>query len=188
MEGGGSGKASLSAGGNRQNGVFIHYFLNDKPGEKDTVKISILDAGGTLIKTFSTHHKENKLTVGQGANLFVWNMRYPDAEKFDGMVLWSYGLTGPKAVPGAYRVRLEAAGQTLEENFEILADPRSQASAADFKNQFEFVQQIGQKITDLHRAIKEIRELRTQMNELKARLPKDDKFKPVTELAGRRGK
>ena len=185
MEGGGSGKASLSAGGNRQNGVFIHYFLNDKPGEKDTVKISILDAGGTLIKTFSTHHKENKLTVGQGANLFVWNMRYPDAEKFDGMVLWSYGLTGPKAVPGAYRVRLEAAGQTLEENFEILADPRSQASAADFKNQFEFVQQIGQKITDLHRAIKEIRELRTQMNELKARLPKDDKFKPVTELAGR---
>ncbi len=185
MEGGGNGKASLSAGGNRQTGVFIHYFLKNKPGEKDTVKISILEADGDLIKTFSTADKENKLTAGQGANLFVWNMRYPDAEKFDGMVLWSYGLAGPKAVPGAYRVRLEAAGQILEQTFEILADPRSQASTADFKSQFEFVQEIGQKITAMHRAIKEIRELRAQINDLKARLPKDDKFKPILELAGR---
>jgi hypothetical protein len=112
-------------------------------------------------------------------------MRYPDAEKFDGMILWSYGLAGPKAVPGAYRVRLEAAGQILEQNFEILADPRSQASTADFKSQFEFVQEIGKKITEMHRAIKEIRELRTQTNELKVRLPKDDKFKPVLDLTGR---
>jgi photosystem II stability/assembly factor-like uncharacterized protein len=185
MDGGGSGKATLTAGGNRQNGVFIHYFLQNKPGDKDTVKISILEPGGTLIKSFSTHDKDNKIKVEQGANLFVWNMRYPDAEKFDGMILWSYGLAGPKAVPGSYRVRLEVAGETLEEGFDILPDPRATASAADFRSQFDFVQQVGNKITDLHKAVKDIRELRAQLKDLKARLPKEDKYKPITELAAR---
>jgi len=184
MGGGGNGKASKTTGGNRQNGVFIHYHLKNKPGEKDTLSIDILESSGKVIKTFSTHEKDNKIKAELGNNLFVWNMRYNDAEKFDGMVLWSYNLTGPKAVPGNYKVRLRSKGQMQEEDIQILPDPRSLTNTADYKAQFDFVQQISDTITAMHRCIKEIRDVRTQINGLKTKLPKEDKFKPLsTRLA-----
>ncbi len=184
MGGGGNGKASKTTGGNRQNGVFIHYHLKNKPGEKDTLSIDILESSGKVIKTFSTHEKDNKIKAEQGDNLFVWNMRYPDAEKFDGMVLWSYNLTGPKAIPGNYKVRLRSKGQMQEEDIQILPDPRSLANTADYEAQFDFVQQISDTITAMHRCIKEIRDVRTQINGLKTKLPKEDKFNPLsTQLA-----
>lgn len=180
MGGGGSGKASKTAGGNRQNGVFVHYYLKNKPGEKDTVSIDILEASGKVIKTFSTHDKDNKIKPEQGGNLFVWNMRYPDAIKFDGMVLWSYNLAGPKAVPEKYKVRLRAKGQTQEQDFQILADPRSKTDAAEYQAQLDFVQQVSDTISAMHKCIKEIRDVRVQMNDVKNKLPKEDKYKPIT--------
>jgi hypothetical protein len=179
MGGGGSGKASRLNGANRQNGVFIHYYLKEKPGEKDTVALHLISPDGDTIKTYSSLGKENKLSSKEGANLFVWNMRYPDAEKFPGMVLWSYGLGGPKAVPGRYKVILHAGGESQEQPFEILPDPRSEASAADFKAQFDFVMEVGDKITEVHKAIKEIRALRTQMQAITKRLPADSSYQVI---------
>ncbi|MCC6414196.1 MAG: glycosyl hydrolase [Saprospiraceae bacterium] len=180
MGGGGNGKASKTAGGNRQNGVFVHYYLKNKPGEKDTISIDILEPSGKVIKTFSTHDKDNKIKPEQGNNLFVWNMRYPDAIKFDGMILWSYNLAGPKAVPGTYKVRLRAKGQTLEQDMQILADPRSKTTSGEYRAQFDFVQQVSDTISAMHRCIREIRDVRAQINDLKNKLPKEDKYKPLT--------
>lgn len=183
---GGSGRGSKTSGENRANGVLVNFYLKQKPGEKDTVRLAFLDAKNQTIKEFSNFGKEHKLEkLTDGGNQFAWDMRYPDAEKFDGMVLWSYDLTGQKAVPGAYRVRLTAFGQTEEQPFEILADPRSGATADDFARQFEFVQSVGAKLTEAHRAIVEIRDLRGQLNTLKERVGQAEKAKPIRDLIAR---
>ena len=189
---GGAAKGSKTSGENHTNGTLVHYYLKNKPGEKDTVSITLLEMDGDTIKVFSSatgkdekSPRKGRLEPKQGGNLFVWNHRYPDAEKFEGMVLWSYDLEGPKAVPGQYRVRVSAAGQTEEQTFAILPDPRSGASAQVFNQQFDFVQSIRQKLTETHRAIREIREVRKQLKSLAENLPKEDRTKPITVLSAK---
>ncbi len=180
--GGGAGEPSKFAGQNHPAGAIFHYFLKEKPSEKDTVRFLILDAAGKKIKEFSNFSKTEKLEIKSGGNRFVWNLKYPDAEKFDGMVLWSYGLQGARAVPGIYKAKLTAFGRTEEVNFEIKPDPRSKSSTADFQNQFDFVQSVGEKLTESHRAIKEIRDLREQLKTLRERIGKTENLKPVLVL------
>ena len=38
-----------------------------------------------------------------GINHFQWDLRYPGAKSFTGMILWGGSTQGPVAVPGAYR-------------------------------------------------------------------------------------
>ena len=193
--GGGASKGSKTAGENQANGTFIHFFLQNKPGEKDTVSLVILENDGDTVKVFSSLYNKPDALKGQptnrgslgglktGGNLFVWDHNYPDAEKFDGMVLWSYDLGGPKAVPGNYRVRLSAAGKTEEQTFSILPDPRSTATPQVFAEQFEFVQSVGAQLTAMHQAIREIRNVRGQVKAITNDLPKSDLFKPIKTLA-----
>ncbi len=192
---GNASKGSKTAGENQANGISVLYFLKNKPSEKDTVTLLITAMNGDTIRVFSTIYNKPEALKGMssrygalgettaGSNKFLWNMRYPDAEKFDGMILWSYDLEGPKAVPGTYRVHLSAAGKTEAQNFEILADPRSGATAQDFSSQFDFVQSVGAKLTDMHRSIREIRNVRSQVKSITADLPKQETYKPIQDLA-----
>lgn len=186
-------KGSKTSGENHANGAVVHYFLQQKPSEKDTVTIAILEADGDTIKLFSNQnlpsnweHKGGKLAdLKAGGNVFIWNHRYPDAEKFEGMILWSYDLEGPKAVPGAYQVRITAAGKTEEQPFTILPDPRSGVSSQVFQEQFAFVQSVSAKLTEAHRAIKEIRKVRTQIQAITSDLPKGETFKAIKAMAAK---
>ncbi len=188
---GGSYKGSRSSGENHPNGTVFHFFLKNKPAEKDTVTLAILENDGDTIKVFSNQklpeaweYRSGKLTdLKAGGNSFGWNHRYPNAERFEGMILWSYDLEGPKAVPGTYRARLTAAGKTEEQTFTILPDPRSGATAQTFAQQFDFVQSVGAKLTEAHRAIKEIRKVRVQIKAITADLPKGASFKAIQSLA-----
>lgn len=97
-------------------------------------------------------------------NRFVWNMRYPDAERFDGLILWAASLNGPRALPGTYKVRLTVNGKSMETEFEILKDPRSTGSDEDLKAQFNFQQEVLAKVSETHVAIRKIRQAREQIN------------------------
>jgi len=99
--------------------------------------------------------------------------------------LWSYDLEGAKAVPGSYQVSLNVRGTSQIQSFNILKDPRSTASSADFKAQFDFVQSVGDKLTAAHRAIREIRQVRAQVKEMKTLGDKAEQFAAVRALASR---
>ncbi len=161
------GSAPRTAGQNHPGGVLVHYYLKDTT--KAQVSLEFLQPDGKLIKKFSTKPdlkaKEEKLTVKQpGMNRFNWNMRYPNAESFDGIILWAASLNGPRALPGTYKVRLTVNGKSTESDFEILKDPRSTATHADMKAQFDFVQEVLAKVSETHVAIKKIRQAREQIN------------------------
>jgi photosystem II stability/assembly factor-like uncharacterized protein len=173
-------KVIKKAGINRMGGVMVHYYLDSIPADSVKVTLSFHEANGNLIKAFSNkpnkEAEEGKLPeFKEGANVFSWNMYYPGAKRFDGMVLWWAGLGGPRAVPGAYKVKLSIdSSYQQEEYFKILADPRTQASQKDMQAQFDFIQAVNAKVTEAHQAIIDIRDVRKQMNAFTSRLNKED--------------
>ena len=187
MNGGQAGRRgeSKTEGKNHPNGVMIHYFV------KDTLNINasleILEASGKLIKKFATKPdkkaKEEQLKVKQGSNQFIWNMRYADADGFEGLIMWAASLTGPKAMPGMYKARLSVNGKAQETDFEILKDPRTSGTLADIKEQFDFSIAVRDKLTDTHKAIKRIRTAREQINRVTEPMKGKDEMKEVNEMA-----
>ena len=170
---------------NHPNGVMIHFFIKDTT--KVNASIEILEKDGKLIKKFATKPdkkaKEEQLKLKQGANRFVWNMRYADAEGFDGMIMWAASLTGPKAMPGTYKARLTVGGKSQEAEFEILKDPRTSGTLADIKAQFDFSIAVRDKLSDTHKAIKKIRTAREQINRVTEPMKGKDDMKEINDMA-----
>ena len=79
------------------------------------------------------------LTADKGLNRFTWDLRYPGMERFDNLVMWSDMREGPKAVPGRYRAELTVGDQVQDVSFDVIADPRSQASDVDYQARNNFV-------------------------------------------------
>lgn len=184
---GGSSRKSKTAGQNHPGGVLINYYVKNLD-EKDTLSLSFYDGNRKHIKTFTTipdtKQKEEKLKAEKGANQFNWNLKYPDAEKVNGMILWWASLSGPTALPGDYSVKLSKNGQALsEQTFTLLKDPRSSASKEDLKLQFDFILEIQQKITEIHKTLKNISKVKTQIKQLNEAISDKENNKDIIELA-----
>ncbi|MDQ7040723.1 MAG: glycosyl hydrolase [Rhodothermus sp.] len=162
-------------GENPPAGVVIFFYLKEKPDTATVVKLEILEEDGDVIRTFATNAKKrsDRLEVRAGSNKFVWDMRYPDAEGFEGLIMWAASLRGPLAPPGTYRVRLTVGDQVHEQTFRLLKDPRSKATDEDLQAQFAFLMEVRDKLSEVHRAIKHIREIRQDVREVIRRLPDD---------------
>jgi photosystem II stability/assembly factor-like uncharacterized protein len=184
--GGGRGRTSKTAGTNHPGGVAINYFVKEK-GDKDVVSLSIYDNKNELIKTYSTKpnkkKKEEKLTVKDGNNIFYWNMMYPGAKRVRGMILWWASLSGPMALPGDYKVTLKVGDVSKSQNFTILKNPVSETTLADAKAQFNFINDINKKMTEIHTALENVKKVRTQVKALKKSIKDKKKHKTMLDYA-----
>ncbi|MDA1028918.1 MAG: glycosyl hydrolase [Bacteroidetes bacterium] len=150
-----------------ENSVRLRYWF--KEDQKDDLTMRILEEDGTIIKTF----EGKEVPAKKGFNQFNWNMQYSDAETFDGIIMWAGSVRGPRAVPGTYQARLVVGEDSTTVNFEIKPDPRSESSIADLEEQFSFLLGIRDKLSETHKAIKQIRSLRKQVNDVLERVPAD---------------
>ena len=115
-------------------------------------------------------------------NRQIWNMRYADAEGFDGLIMWAASLTGPKAIPGIYKAKLTVNGQSQEMEFEILKDPRTSGTQADMKAQFDFAIAVRDKLSETNKAVKNIRTVRDQINRVTDPMKDKAEMKDVIEM------
>jgi photosystem II stability/assembly factor-like uncharacterized protein len=188
----------LLEGENHPPGVMFYFNLNETPDEDNPASIEILESDGTLIKRIESNVEEDeedddemsasnadedgdKLEAEEGANLFVWDMRYPDAVSFEGIVLYSSDTKGPVAVPGTYRARLNFGGQSVEQEFEILKDPRVISSLADLQAQFDFLIKVREKLSEANQAVIDIRKMYDDLDYLEAKLEGNPEAAPILE-------
>ncbi len=180
---GGSKKESKTEGTNHPNGVMTYFNLMDYD-EKEEISLTYFDTKGDTIKTFSTKNKKkDKLEIKKGANLFVWNMTFKGAEKLDGMILWWASLTGPKAIPGEYKVSLNVNGKSISQPFTIVADPRSESSLAEMQTQFDFIKDVNKTMDNAHKSIKKIRKINEQLTAFEIQYKDDESVKELLEKA-----
>ncbi len=171
--GGGSGSVALrNVGLNPPNGVVINYYMKDV-GDSTKLMVEVMDKNKKLIKGFSTASKDNKIEVNKGMNLFEWDMNYTVAEKVEGLILWNGFVGGPKAPPGQYFAKFKSGNDSTEVPFTILADPNYKTSQTEYEEQFNHLITIRDKSSEIMKAIKNIREIRQQMNDFSTRIGKD---------------
>jgi photosystem II stability/assembly factor-like uncharacterized protein len=125
-----------------------------------------------------------RVPVEAGLNRFVWDMRYEEATRFPGMILWAGGVNGPRAVPGTYQVKLTADGRTHTQTFEIKKDPRLQTTQAEFDKQFALLTKIRDKLTETHNAVAQIRDVRRQIDDLVKRVGDQPGARAVVAAGG----
>ena len=187
-------------------GVMINYRLAEEPEEEVTVEI--LDADGELIKSFSSKKKKDDqddkkdespsspgpderdqpstqtVLVREGMSRFLWDMRYPDATKVKGAVMWGGSIRGPLAPPGQYQIRLTVGETGLTQPFEIVKDPRVTATQEDYQKRFELLLTVHEKVSQTHDAINHIRTVKRQIKEATQRAKKHSDGENV-ETAGK---
>ncbi len=186
QEGGWSEPNMKLVGANHPDGVIINYFI-DSFKEKDTVELDILERDGTLIQNFATNAKTDKLNpasskplkVKSGGNRLIWDMRYPGFKAFEGMIFYSSPNTGPKAVPGTYKVRLTVNGKSQEQEFKIVKDPRLPNTQNDYDGQFEFLTKVRNEVTRANEAIIKIRNIQQDLKYLKEKTKENEELQKL---------
>ncbi|HEX3102116.1 MAG TPA: hypothetical protein VHQ01_10005, partial [Pyrinomonadaceae bacterium] len=193
--GGGQLPPTATVGANPPNGIVVNYYLKEKATKE--VTLEFLDAEGKVIRKFTRRPDpaggapapdaaaqggfgrggagDAPVPVEAGLNTFVWNYRLPNATTLPGIILWGGSLAGPRIPPGNYQVRLSVAGKPVStESFAVKADPRLTTTADDFAKQFALMQKINAKLTETHNAILDIRDTRTQLENMSRRLKTPD--------------
>ena len=177
------GKETLTEGTNLPNGVIIHFNVKNFSPDKDELSIHFKEQDGTIIKTYKSNDEIDKLEIKSGGNTFVWNTLYEGAEILDSMIFWSASFSGAKAVPGKYKVVLEKNGESQEQDFEILPDPRSEVSISQMRLQFDFVNKVNATVDKAHKAIKNIRQIRKKLEEFESNFSENESVINLVEKA-----
>ena len=189
---GGRQGGNLFAGQNPLTGAVVCFYLNNKPGEDDSVQLEFMDNNGHIIRSFCSDTKDleiaphtpyEKLEAEQGMNIVSWDLSYPGVLRVPGMIFWGGYLDGPEAVPGLYKVRLTVNGESMEQEFDILPNPNSSCSIADLQEQFDFIIGVRDKLTEMHQAILDIRKLRDDIVEVESKLNSDN-HGSILEMTG----
>jgi photosystem II stability/assembly factor-like uncharacterized protein len=103
-----------------------------------------------------------------GMNRFVWNFRYASPVKIESGSRGAReealeGVSGPRAVPGEYQVRLSVGEAVLTQSFRLLADPRLPVTQDELRRQFELKMAIRERTSETNAAVNQIRRLRAQI-------------------------
>jgi hypothetical protein len=110
------------------------------------------------------------ISTRAGVNRFVWNLRHEGAVRVAGNKTAGEAMEGPLAVPGDYQVRLSVGDQSYTHSFAIVNDPRVQVSQSDLEAQNALLLQMRDKISDAHRAVNRLRDVREQVEGWRKRL------------------
>lgn len=177
----------------------VQYYLKS---EMDTITIDILDDKNQLISSFAGNKPKyevdpnipwwerggsSKPTTAKGINTFTWDLRYPGATTFDGMIIWSARpQRGPKAPLGNYKVRMKVGVVEQTHEFAVKMDPNLKGiTAEDLQEQFELATKIKDKTSAANEAVIRIRGIKKQLNTYKDELNSSEFTNTINPLASK---
>ncbi|MEP7014137.1 MAG: glycosyl hydrolase [Verrucomicrobiota bacterium] len=179
-------------GENPPSGAMLDYYFKTAP--KDEVTLDILDAGGKLVRHLSSKEKKESdqppewpdrveraktIPANEGMNRFAWDLRYDDPIQIPGAFYSGTGPKGPLALPGEYQVKLTANGKSQTAPLHLAIDPRGKGAEPALQKQFALSMQVKDRISQLHQAVNEIREVKSQLKDLHKKFEDDQRVKPA---------
>ena len=179
-------------GANPAEGVILHYYLKEKA---DTVKVTldILDNNGNSIRKFTSKKDESfkpypggppapmVIPAEAGVNRFAWDFRTDALKDVNGVYVYG-DYRGHRVAPGKYKARMKFKNETSETEFEILSDPKLNASANDWAEQQRFMQMAEDAINDMHNNVNNMRKVKKQIDGYGDMLKTDPNAKDLIEL------
>lgn len=184
------------AGTNPPPGAIIDYYFKQAP--EGEVTLDILDSHGNLVRHLSS--KENKadeqppewpdqvqtpktIPAKEGMNRFAWDLRYSDPIQTPGAFYTGSNPRGPLALPGDYEVKLTANGKSETAPLHLVIDPRIKGAESGMRRSFELAMKVSERFSQLHQAINEIRDTKSEIASLRKRLGDGESVKPVLSAA-----
>ena len=176
------------------NDASVQYYLKD---QKDTITFEIYDANDKLINTFTGSKPKyeedpnlpywlrggsSKPTTAKGINTFTWDLRYPGATVFDGMIIWSgRPARGPKAPLGSYKVKMKTGDYEKTFPFKIEINPNLKGiTKEDLDEQFELANKIMAKTSAANEAVIRIRKIKSTFESAKEKIDSNTYKKTIT--------
>src|SRR3984893_7179712 len=184
-------------GDNPPPGAIIDYYLKSAP--KDEMTLDILDAQRKTVRHLSSKEKKDEgeqppewpdrveraktIPANEGMNRFAWDLRYDDPIQIPGAFYCGPGPKGPLALPGDYQAKLTVAGKTQAAPLHLAIDPRTKGAEDALQKQFTLSMQVNDRISQLHQAVNEIREVKSQIKNLHSRFGDDQRLKTALVAA-----
>jgi photosystem II stability/assembly factor-like uncharacterized protein len=172
--------------------VAVDYYLK-QPAQKVTMEF--LDAQGKVIRTFTgtpvepgqrpegappagddeggfRRPQDPKPAVTAGLHRVTWDLRYPGATDFPGLIMWAASSRGPIAPTGSYQVRVTADGQTETQAFAIRREPHvlKEVSDQDLQEEFDLAMKVRDKSSQANEAVLLVRGIKEQIKDRRTKL------------------
>jgi hypothetical protein len=171
----------------------IQYYLNKQP---DSIVFEILDSNDNVISTHTGDKPKyevdpnipwwrtggsTKPTTSIGMNNFSWDLRYPGATTFDGMIVWSARPSrGPKAPIGDYKVRITVGDYIETHDFKIKMNPNLKGiTEKDLQEQFNLASKIRNKTSLANETVIKIRDIKSKLSDAKSKISNSNYKKTV---------
>jgi photosystem II stability/assembly factor-like uncharacterized protein len=161
-------------------GATIRYLVN---APVQSLIIEVLDKTGMVVRTFGGAAAAPAGRAGGGGGgrggggggapsmavgiqSVTWDLRYPSATSFPGMILWGGGVQGPAAAPGTYQVRMTANGAVQTQSFQVKKHPlHADVTDADLQEQFDLAIRIRNKTSEANQAVIDIRRIKADVTD-----------------------
>ncbi len=167
--------------------VTVNYYMKT-PAQKITMEF--LDAQGKAIRTFTgtpadaerkppppsedgpRRPPEIHPAVSAGLHRVRWDLRYPGATDFPGLVMWAASSRGPIAPPGSYTVRVTADGETQTQAFVVRRETQllKDVTDQDLHEEFDLAVKVRDKASQANDAVLLVRGIKQQVDDRKSKL------------------
>ncbi|MFM1794564.1 MAG: hypothetical protein RL642_949 [Bacteroidota bacterium] len=174
---------------NPATGAVMYYHL---PDSVKSLTLEIKNQNGEVVRSFSNKSKsvysnnslrnEPVLSAKKGLNRFAWNLRGQGMPTIDNVYIEG-SYAGRKLVPGNYTVVLKADGIEQTTSLQVKADPRINATAADFAAQDELLAKLEKDVTDIHVAVTRMRGLTKQVKDMVKLVEQDQSKADIVSMA-----
>jgi photosystem II stability/assembly factor-like uncharacterized protein len=166
-------------GQNPPAGALIDYYLKTAP--KSELTVDIMSADGKVVRHLSSTHsgkeiqppewpdrviESGTIPAAAGMNRLVWDLRSNDPAQIPGAFYSDQAPRGPLVAPGQYQVKLTVNGASQTVPLTVAPDPRVAAAPGAIAAKTELALAATQDIDELHRAVDEIRDTRTDLKRI----------------------
>ncbi|MBC7840906.1 MAG: glycosyl hydrolase [Gemmatimonadaceae bacterium] len=163
---GGPSVPARGVGRNPVPGASIFYRLASAPDSTVGVSFDVLDARGTVLRSFSTKDSviAARLKPKAGLNLLNWDLRRTSPTRLAGVLLFGApGSGGAIVSPGTYSVRMTMGSTVQTQSLTVLQDPRLAVPATVVAERDSVSTLIADRIREIHDAVLRLRDTKGQV-------------------------